>query len=937
MTLRDYFGRRLWLVVLSAFQLFSLSAFSQVDATWSFQYFTGASNTVRRVDITPIAWGVQGGNFITPDRLRYTNDGTGSLTVSNMATNLAYQVEFFGPFKTLAFTNYFPPGTTGAVNAADYLTATNISSTLGGYTIAAANAKFALKSNAVFVGTEPTLNGVSFTSLYGGTNGGSGTTYTNNTGAAGVISGSGIGTNISAGQIAAAGIVTNGQEVVTLGGASLTAYLGGIEIGIAGTGDTVSFRTNSNGDGSGYLNVPNVNSGGTVSAALFSGNGASLTNIGTNAMSAAAHEFYAGGSSSSDIYAAFSGMQRDNATLALALGRTQRIPVGSEARLPTNQLHGLIYFPTNGTTRTTNYLLGTFRLTTNGIIARLDSDGMTNLVTQTMTGAGFDYPSALTRIGDYAYCNTFVADQQQVIVRIDPVSLAFVAIATNTTPSSSDGGLTTDGTNLFLTGNATGGYVAKYSTAGVLLGETNTYGGSVNGPPHAGKNLHSAMWDGQHIWASTLRIWSGVVRVDPTTLGFDRFDFDTNHWAFTNFNATDDIADSRDHIWVPGESGNGIIARVDKRTGVAVPIATEVYASGYGAFNDGHYIWSFYPKDVQHSTTNVGALVRIDPDTLIVDRFQAATWVNEMATDGQTLFAGTFGVGTNSYFIKNPVGLHVFTGQANTNGTFDWSFNRRTLQLTIAGQVITNTPATALPDGIVTNNSTALSLTIANQSFDALTDTNTLQSYGAGTAGANSLFYWSATLRSWTNTVAGRYWTNFGDGTCRFFSTGAQRYIVTNSLPIGSAVTAGGSAPPPSLRFPYNIVLNGGLTLTNGVSVTSAVILDGVVNLIGSLTNTGAGTLQAYIAASNILYKTHFKTNTSETSISWEGTASGANVVARGTVTTTNGHYFPSNQVTVATVSAGMTNGAFWMGVISNGLHSAWMSNNVVTWKLLAP
>jgi hypothetical protein len=60
-------------------------------------------------------------------------------------------------------------------------------------------------------------------------------------------------------------------------------------------------------------------------------------------------------------------------------------------------------------------------------------------------------------------------------------------------------------------------------------------------------------------------------------------------------------------------------------------------------------------------------------------------------------------------------------------------------------------------------------------------------------------------------------------------------------------------------------------------------------------------------------------------------------ITTAATITATNGTYYPSNSFSAANVAAGMTNGGFWVGVISNGLHTAWMSNNVVQWKLLAP
>lgn len=49
------------------------------------------------------------------------------------------------------------------------------------------------------------------------------------------------------------------------------------------------------------------------------------------------------------------------------------------------------------------------------------------------------------------------------------------------------------------------------------------------------------------------------------------------------------------------------------------------------------------------------------------------------------------------------------------------------------------------------------------------------------------------------------------------------------------------------------------------------------------------------------------------------------------------GVYYRSNSLTAVSILAGMTNGDFWTGPISNGLHAAWWSNNVANWKLIAP
>jgi len=443
------------------FLLLTMPAFAQVDCTWNFLYFTGTSNGVRRVEIAPVSWGINGNNIITPDRIRYTNDGSGSLTVSNMATNINYRVEFQGSFATFSITNYFPPGTAGAVNAAAYVTASLNAGGVVAYSQGQANAKFAVKTNALFYGSEPKLNGTNFSDLYGGSGG---TTLTNNaTGSAGMINGSGISSNLT-------GYVTTGTNQLP----SDHYFV------LLGEGGLPRMAIPSNDDADKLLNVPVSFGAGSIGSwtDIFRitgtgaiGNGAGLTNIGTNSLSAAAHAEYVntGLATAASVTVvsnqnlrSFSGMQRDNPTLALSLDMPTRSGANGSIALPTNGLHGLLYVPANQTTRTTNYLIGICRLTTNGVIIRADADRMTNLISQSLTGAGLSYPSAIVRIGDFAYFNVAVdSTNNQGIVRWDILGMTYTTICTNLTVPANDGGLATDGTNLFLTGNSPIGFLTK--------------------------------------------------------------------------------------------------------------------------------------------------------------------------------------------------------------------------------------------------------------------------------------------------------------------------------------------------------------------------------------------------------------------------------------------------------------------------------------------
>jgi hypothetical protein len=64
--------------------------------------------------------------------------------------------------------------------------------------------------------------------------------------------------------------------------------------------------------------------------------------------------------------------------------------------------------------------------------------------------------------------------------------------------------------------------------------------------------------------------------------------------------------------------------------------------------------------------------------------------------------------------------------------------------------------------------------------------------------------------------------------------------------------------------------------------------------------------------------------------------------VPNGTLLTSNavfygGVAFRTNGLTAVAIEAGLNNGDFWQGTISNGLNVAWKSNSVVLWKVLAP
>jgi hypothetical protein len=170
----------------------------------------------------------------------------------------------------------------------------------------------------------PTLNGTNFSTLFGGTNGGSGTTYTNapNLGA-GVISGSSIGTNTSN--------LASKTNALLVGDLVVTNTSNGSYFYGSAAADYVKLDENGNVFATGGI---------TFGGNLY-GSGASLTNIGTNSMSQAAHEFYAGGGSSSTNFVATTNSEWALFGMSFNGGQADWPPVNAEEK-------GLLMYSSDG-------------------------------------------------------------------------------------------------------------------------------------------------------------------------------------------------------------------------------------------------------------------------------------------------------------------------------------------------------------------------------------------------------------------------------------------------------------------------------------------------------------------------------------------------------------------------------------------------------------
>ncbi len=114
------------------------------DVRYTFGDFTTSPSSVRRVQITPIqGYNATGSTIITGDRRTFTNDSSGVLIVSNVVVGASYRVDLNGQYTVTSFTNTFPSGTTGLVEAVDYISVpTNAAGTVA-FSMTASDLRYA--------------------------------------------------------------------------------------------------------------------------------------------------------------------------------------------------------------------------------------------------------------------------------------------------------------------------------------------------------------------------------------------------------------------------------------------------------------------------------------------------------------------------------------------------------------------------------------------------------------------------------------------------------------------------------------------------------------------------------------------------------------------------------------------------------------------------
>lgn len=346
---------------------------------------------------------------------------------------------------------------------------------------------------------------------------------------------------------------------------------------------------------------------------------------------------------------AISDYRKNNYQQANALGLTYRDENRQSITLATNEslIHGLVYAKDKLWAATT---LAPSRI--------LRFNNLDDLTDYTVSVIGGGYGSFLDIIyvpeKDKLYIAALKFGTDVEINEIDPVTLSFTPVATITGYTSIPQSLTTDGTYLYLLLGASSdpsSYVYKYNLSDWSLAASTTLTGKIFG--------HAIRYDGTNLYLTGADSPGWIAKMNPADLTYTLVTF-----AVGDNKPTDDLAFVGDYIWVGLEADNGYILKIKKSDLSITRINTGISASSsYGLFFDGSYIWNCI------YTTTPGTILRINPETNEIYSFQleaGETNPNEIVSDGQRLFITCYNNPAQIIRLSIP-SLTYVSGQSGVN------------------------------------------------------------------------------------------------------------------------------------------------------------------------------------------------------------------------------------------------------------------------------
>lgn len=172
-----------------------------------------------------------------------------------------------------------------------------------------------------------------------------------------------------------------------------------------------------------------------------------------------------------------------------------------------------------------------------------------------------------------------------------------------------------------------------------------------------------------------------------------------------------------------------------------------------------------------------------------------------------------------------------------------------------------------------------------------------------------------------------------------------RMYIQTNTCGIGSA-TGGTNSQQTLNLFGAQLSFNTGTfpgTARGALNSTAWFFGNNGVNVATIQTSAGKagfGTVspQAMLHVTNSAAGVDLLTvTTNGSSVPVFNVSSNGNVTIANGVILNSGAYYKTNSLSVSAIISGFTNGDCWVGMLSNSLQAVCMSNNAVTFKILAP
>lgn len=234
----------------------------------------------------------------------------------------------------------------------------------------------------------------------------------------------------------------------------------------------------------------------------------------------------------------------------------------------------------------------------------------------------FTYVAAETNI--YV---AFRSASQLSISRINPVTLAVTDVVNDALDNYADS-ITNDGTSLFVAATDAAGVTArlvKFALAG--FGRTACDFTGLSGS-------HAAGYDGTNVFVTGRATPGWIAKVNPASLAFT-----TASFAMGDSSATDDFAFQGNYVWVGLEAANGFVLRILKSDLSITRVPTGVSSSvSYGVMYDGTNVWNAIP-------TSPGQIEAIDPSsfaTVVYTLASGENMVNEIVNGGSFLYASCF-------------------------------------------------------------------------------------------------------------------------------------------------------------------------------------------------------------------------------------------------------------------------------------------------------